>query len=109
MWGWMASDRFLLNTHTHSPLARAMYTALRPARVNDKFQDSLYLFLELVRAGVVHGHLWSGRAFSGGPSFGTGAYTDPGFPRIMATIVRPNTADFRVCLFQTTRSRACCW
>ena len=51
-----------------------MYVAIKTARVNDKFQDSLYLFLELVRAGVVHGHLWSGRAFSGGPSFGTGAY-----------------------------------
>ncbi len=49
-----------------------MYVALKPARVNDKFQDPLYLFLELVRAGVMHGHLWSGRAFSGGPSFGTG-------------------------------------
>ena len=49
--------------------------------MNDKFQDSLYLFLELVRAGVMHGHLWSGRAFSGGPSFGTGtAYS---FPRIV--------------------------
>jgi len=62
---------FLLNSHYHSPLARAMYVALKPARVNDKFQDPLYLFLELVRAGVMHGHLWSGRAFSGGPSFGT--------------------------------------
>lgn len=49
-----------------------MFVALRGARVNDKFQDSLYLFLELTRAGVMHGHLWSGRAFSGGPSFGTG-------------------------------------
>lgn len=67
--------RFLLNTHFHSPLARAMYVAIRQARVNDKFQDSLYLFLELVRAGVLHGHLWSGRAFSGGPSFGTGTYS----------------------------------
>jgi len=64
--------RFLLNTHMHSPLARAMYAALRQARLNDKFQDPLYLFLELVRAGVMHGHLWSNRAFSGGPSFGTG-------------------------------------
>ncbi|TBU30595.1 temperature dependent protein affecting M2 dsRNA replication-domain-containing protein [Dichomitus squalens] len=71
IWRFLELRGFLLNTHTHSPLARAMYTALRPARVNDKFQDSLYLFLELVRAGVVHGHLWSGRAFSGGPSFGT--------------------------------------
>ncbi|KIM38299.1 hypothetical protein M413DRAFT_244120 [Hebeloma cylindrosporum] len=47
-----------------------MYIAIKLARVNDKFQDPLYLFLELVRAGVMHGHLWSGRAFSGGPSFG---------------------------------------
>ncbi|KAI0286022.1 temperature dependent protein affecting M2 dsRNA replication [Russula aff. rugulosa BPL654] len=52
-------------------MARAMHSAIRPARLNDKFQDPLYLFLELVRAGVMHGHLWSGRAFSGGPSFGT--------------------------------------
>ncbi|CAE6428062.1 unnamed protein product [Rhizoctonia solani] len=35
-----------------------------------KFQDSMYLFLEMVRAGVIHGNLWSGRAYSGGPSFG---------------------------------------
>ena len=49
-----------------------MYTAIKQARLNDKFQEPLYLFLELVRAGVMHGHLWSGRAFSGGPSFGTG-------------------------------------
>lgn len=68
----LRDDRFLLAAHTHSPLARAMFVALRSAKLNDKFQDSLYLFLELVRAGVMHGHLWSGRAFSGGPSFGTG-------------------------------------
>lgn len=52
-----------------------MYAAIRSARVNDKFQDSLYLFLELIRAGVMHGHLWSHRAFSGGPSFGTGGWS----------------------------------
>lgn len=68
----IAAYRFLLNSHTHSALARAMYMSIKQARVNDKFQDPLYLFLELVRAGVMHGHLWSGRAFSGGPSFGTG-------------------------------------
>ena len=67
--------RFLINSHVHSPLARAMYTAIRGARVTDKFQDSLYLFLELIRAGVMHGHLWSHRAFSGGPSFGTGEWS----------------------------------
>lgn len=62
-----------------------MYTAIRQARVNDKFQDPLYLFLELVRAGVMHGHLWSGRAFSGGPSFGSGLfiYFSHGHPGIL--------------------------
>lgn len=50
--------------------ARAMNSALKVAKINDKLQDSLYLFLELVRAGVLHGNLWSGRAYSGGPSFG---------------------------------------
>jgi hypothetical protein len=63
----------LLNNHTHAPLARAMFAALRQAKLNDKFQDPLFVFLELVRAGVMRGNLLSGRAFSGGPSFGTGA------------------------------------
>lgn len=54
-----------------------MTHALKSAKVNDKFQDPLYLFLELVRGGVLHGHLYSGRAFSGGPSFGTGMYCNP--------------------------------
>lgn len=71
IWRFLELRGFLLNTHTHSPLARAMHTAVGKARLNDKFQDPLYLFLELVRAGVMHGHLWSSRAFSGGPSFGT--------------------------------------
>jgi len=49
-----------------------MYSAItKTTRVNDKFQDPLYLFLELVRAGVLHGNLWSQRAYSGGPSFGS--------------------------------------
>lgn len=65
---------FLIHTHVHSPLAKAMNAALLPARVNDKFQDPLYLFLELVRAGVMHGNLWTGRGYSGGPSFGAGVY-----------------------------------
>ncbi|KAJ8094869.1 hypothetical protein PM082_010082 [Marasmius tenuissimus] len=71
IWRFLELRGFLLNTHMHSPLARAMHTALKSSRLNDKFQDPLYLFLELVRAGVMHGHLWSQRAFSGGPSFGT--------------------------------------
>jgi hypothetical protein len=62
-----------------------MHNALLPTRINDKFQDPLYLFLELVRAGVMHGNLWSGRAFSGGPSFGTGEF----FVRSLLVIATP--------------------
>ncbi|RXW24385.1 hypothetical protein EST38_g1501 [Candolleomyces aberdarensis] len=71
IWRFLELRGFLLNNHTHSALARAMSSAIQTARVNDKFQDPLYLFLELVRAGVMHGQLMSQRAFSGGPSFGT--------------------------------------
>jgi hypothetical protein len=67
---------FLFHSHTHAPLARAMSIALKVARLNDKFQDPLFLFLELTRAGVMRGNLLSGRAFSGGPSFGTGECVD---------------------------------
>jgi len=71
IWRFLELRGFLLNSHTHSALARAMYGAIKTTRVNDKFQDPLYLFLELVRAGVLHGNLWSNRAYSGGPSFGS--------------------------------------
>ncbi|KAG8930683.1 hypothetical protein FRC02_003785 [Tulasnella sp. 418] len=70
IWRFLELRGFLLQTHQHSPLARAMHRALARTGVNDKFQDPLYLFLELVRAGVMHGNLWSGKASSGGPSFG---------------------------------------
>ncbi|CAE6464140.1 unnamed protein product [Rhizoctonia solani] len=70
IWRFLELRGFLLHSHTHSPLARALHTVLLSVKVNDKFQDSLYLFLEMVRAGVIHGNLWSGRAYSGGPSFG---------------------------------------
>lgn len=50
-----------------------MSAALRLCKVNDKFQDPLFLFLELIRGGVLHGKLWGHRAYSGGPSFGEGA------------------------------------
>lgn len=69
-----------------------MFIALKNARLNDKFQDPLYLFLELVRAGVMHGHLWSGRAFSGGPSFGTG---EPFFHSSLNFLVRLSAFLFR--------------
>lgn len=50
-----------------------MSAALKLCKVNDKFQDPLFIFLELIRGGVLHGKLWGHRAYSGGPSFGEGA------------------------------------
>lgn len=57
--------------HTHTSLGKALYAGINASRVNDKFQEPLYLSLELARAGVLHGDLWSNRTYSGGPSFGT--------------------------------------
>ncbi|KAG8982314.1 hypothetical protein FRB90_006880, partial [Tulasnella sp. 427] len=71
IWRFLELRGFLTHTHQQSAFGRAMFNALADARVNDKFQDPIYVFLELVRAGVMHGNLWSGRAYSGGPSFGS--------------------------------------
>jgi hypothetical protein len=39
---------FLNSSHNHTPHAKAMFNALKEAnRVNDKFQEPLYLALEL--------------------------------------------------------------
>ncbi|KAG8844826.1 hypothetical protein FRB91_002285 [Serendipita sp. 411] len=70
IWRFLDLRGFLAPDHSHAPLARAMYAALKQSRTNDKFQDPLFLFLELIRAGVLHWNLWGGRPYSGGPSFG---------------------------------------
>ena len=77
-----------------------MHTAIKQARLVDKFQDPLYLFLELVRAGVMHGHLWSNRAFSGGPSFGTGRLP---FSHVSAITDFDATDDEKSCMLLVMR------
>lgn len=55
-------------------IGKALHFACISTRVNDRFQESLYLVLELVRAGVLHGDRWNGpdaEPLSGGPSFGS--------------------------------------
>lgn len=50
-----------------------MYAAYTVSRVNDRFQEPIYLILELLRAGVLHGGKWGGPEAApllGGPSFG---------------------------------------
>ncbi len=63
--------RFVAANHTQTIMGKALHAACVASRVNDKFQESLYLLLELLRAGVVHGHKWANETLSGGPSFGT--------------------------------------
>lgn len=55
-------------------MGKALHAACSSSRVNDRFQESIYLVLELLRAGVVHGARWGGpdsEQLSGGPSFGS--------------------------------------
>lgn len=48
-----------------------MHAACVYSKVNDRFQEALYIILEMMRAGVVHGGRFSEALLSGGPSFGT--------------------------------------
>lgn len=55
-------------------MGKAFHAASASARVTDKLQEAIYIVLELLRAGVVHGHRFGGPnapLLSGGPSFGS--------------------------------------
>jgi hypothetical protein len=69
------TSSFVNPDHEQTLIGRALNTAVRTTKVTDKFQEPLYLVLELLRAGVCHGDRWGGadtEVLSGGPSFGTG-------------------------------------
>jgi Temperature dependent protein affecting M2 dsRNA replication len=63
---------FLTSAHLHTPHAKALYAATKNARVNDRFQEPLYLATELLRAGVLHAGRYGGKTWSGGPHMGSG-------------------------------------
>ena len=66
--------RFVSPNHTQTMMGKALHAACVSSRTNDRFQESFYLLLELLRAGVVHGGRWGGpdaEPLSGGPSFGS--------------------------------------
>lgn len=42
--------------------------ALHQSKVNDRFQEPIFIVLELLRAGVLHGQRLGGEYRSGGPS-----------------------------------------
>lgn len=73
LWRFLELRDFLNEQHTHSAYGKALHAALQKVRVNDRVQEPLYLALELLRANVLHGDVYSGTAYSGGPSFGSEA------------------------------------
>jgi hypothetical protein len=70
LWRFLELRGFLHPNHTPTAHGKALYGALDQSRVNDKFQEPLYLALELVRAGVLHNGKFGNRTWSGGASLG---------------------------------------
>ncbi len=73
IWRMLELRGFLNHDHLHTSFARALYLSLRKARLNDRFQEPLYVALELLRAGVLHANAYGGEVLSGGPSTETSA------------------------------------
>ncbi|WFD30808.1 hypothetical protein MSPP1_001832 [Malassezia sp. CBS 17886] len=73
LWRVLELRDFLTDEHVHAPYGRALHAALAHTRVNDRLAEPLYLALELLRAGVLHGNAYSGTQLIGGPSYGSDA------------------------------------
>lgn len=71
LWRLLELRGFLNADHTHTSYGRALHAALQQVRITDRLQETLYLALELLRAGVLHAELFSDTRHSGGPSLGT--------------------------------------
>lgn len=70
----LTDSSFVNATHHQTHMGKAFHAACNASRVTDKLQEPIYTVLELLRAGVVHGHRFGGPnapMLSGGPSFGS--------------------------------------
>lgn len=76
LWRFLELRGFLNHDHLHTPYARALHLSIRSSRLNDKFQEPLYIALELLRAGVLTNKPYGGAMRSGGPSWGDESSTD---------------------------------
>lgn len=76
IWRFLEMRGFLNFDHLHTPYARALHLSIRGSRLNDKFQEPLFLALELIRSGILHDHAYTkqantpGQLKSGGPTWG---------------------------------------
>ncbi|ORX35909.1 temperature dependent protein affecting M2 dsRNA replication-domain-containing protein [Kockovaella imperatae] len=74
IWRFLDVRGFVAPNHSQTLMGKALHAACSQSRVTDRFQESLYLVLELLRAGVVHGQRWGSadeEPLSGGPTSGT--------------------------------------
>ncbi|GAA6054763.1 hypothetical protein JCM3770_000931 [Rhodotorula araucariae] len=76
IWRFLELRSFLTSAHQHTPHASALHLAMKNAKVNDKFQEPLFLAMELLRAGVLHNGRIGTRPYSGGPNFQGGTEAD---------------------------------
>lgn len=60
----------IAGSHRPSPIGHGLHTALVQSKVNDRFQEPLFIVLELVRMGVLHGQKFGNEYLSGGPVSG---------------------------------------
>ncbi|GAA6002771.1 hypothetical protein JCM10207_007668 [Rhodosporidiobolus poonsookiae] len=76
LWRFLELRSFLTSAHQHTPHASALYLAMKNSKVNDKFQEPLFLAMELLRMNVLHSGRIGTRAYSGGPNFNGGTEGD---------------------------------
>jgi len=69
LWRFLELRTFLTAAHQHTPHAVALFAAMKASKVNDKFQEALYLAIELLQAGVLYNGRIGTRPYSGGPNF----------------------------------------
>ncbi|KAK4701073.1 hypothetical protein P7C70_g5164, partial [Phenoliferia sp. Uapishka_3] len=69
LWRFLELRSFLTASHQHTPYAAALHQAMKLSKVNDKFQEALYLAIELLRGGALHNGRIGNRPYSGGPNF----------------------------------------
>lgn len=83
IWRFLELRGFLNHDHLHTPYARALHLSLKNSRLNDKFQEPLFLAIELIRSGILHDSPYGaagpnkGKLKSGGPSWGADALENP--------------------------------
>jgi hypothetical protein len=71
IWRFLELRGYLHPNHQHTIQGKALYMALKEAKVNDKLQESLLLVIEMLRMGCLHSNWFGGRTWTGTAHLGT--------------------------------------